>query len=149
MSLLTASIVKNKKSFDWNLLCLSKKLHRLNLKFFQFQIWTSLKRSEKQLPIKTNFCPFLQIGCTNVSLKLYQRTQSYQNYQTNQIQRSLRQVKNKILFAETTLGKQHQANSVFFCETAPIGKSSISIFQKFYASIEKNLILGGWLSNRL
>ena len=37
----------------------------------------------------------------------------------------------------------------FFCETAPYGKSSISIFQEFFASIGKILILGARLSTRL
>ena len=137
MSLLTASIVKNKNSFDWNLLCLSKKLHRLDFKFFQFQIWTSLKRSEKQLPSKANFCPFLQIGRTNVSLKLYQRTQSYQNCQTNQIQRDLRQVRSKILFAETTLDKQYQANSAFFVKKRPLGKVRFLFFRNFMLVLKK------------
>ena len=36
----------------------------------------------------------------------------------------------------------------FFCEIAPYGKSSISIFQEFFTSIEKILILGARLSAR-
>ena len=37
----------------------------------------------------------------------------------------------------------------FSCEIGHYRKSSISIFQEFLASIEKNLILGGRLSTRL
>ena len=37
----------------------------------------------------------------------------------------------------------------FFCEIAPYGKSSISIFQEFFASIDKILILRAGLSTRL
>ena len=37
----------------------------------------------------------------------------------------------------------------FFCEKAPYGKSSISIFQEFFASIDKMLILGARLGTRL
>ena len=37
----------------------------------------------------------------------------------------------------------------FFCEIAPYGKGSISIFQEFFASIDKILILGARLSTRI
>ena len=37
----------------------------------------------------------------------------------------------------------------FFCEIALHGKSSICIFQEFFACIDKILILGARLSNRL
>ena len=37
----------------------------------------------------------------------------------------------------------------FFCEIAPYGKSSIFVFQEFFASIDKILILGAELSARL
>ena len=37
----------------------------------------------------------------------------------------------------------------FFCEIAPYGKSPISVFQEFFASIDKILILGAGLSTRL
>ena len=37
----------------------------------------------------------------------------------------------------------------FFCEIAPYGKSSISIFQDLFASIDKILILVARLSTRL
>ena len=37
----------------------------------------------------------------------------------------------------------------FFCEIAPYGKSSISVFQEFFASIDKSFILGAGLSTRL
>ena len=37
----------------------------------------------------------------------------------------------------------------FLCEIGPYGKSSISIFQELFASIDKILILGARLSVRL
>ena len=37
----------------------------------------------------------------------------------------------------------------FSCETAHYGKSSISIFQQLFASIDKIFILGGRLGTRL
>ena len=37
----------------------------------------------------------------------------------------------------------------FLCELAPYGKISISIFQEYFASIDKIFILGGRLSTRL
>ena len=37
----------------------------------------------------------------------------------------------------------------FFCKIALYGKSSISIFQEFFASIDKILILGARLSTKL
>ena len=35
--------------------------------------------------------------------------------------------------------------TVVFCEIAPYGKSSISIFEEFFASIDKILIMGARL----
>ena len=46
--------------------------------------------------------------------------------------------------AQNFLGKV-----LFLCEIAPYGKSSISIFQEFFASIDKNFILEGMLSTTL
>ena len=43
---------------------------RSNFKCFQYQIWTSAKRSEKQLSSKTNFITSLQISYSNFRLKL-------------------------------------------------------------------------------
>ena len=37
----------------------------------------------------------------------------------------------------------------FSCETAHYGKSSISIFQQLFASIDKIFVLGGRLGTRL
>ena len=69
MSILTAPVVE-KSFFGWNLLYLSKKGPRPNLKSFQYRIWTSGKISKTQLSCKTNFSTFLQISCLNFSLKL-------------------------------------------------------------------------------
>ena len=69
MSLLTGSIVKNRHILAGIL----KKRQRPILKDFQYEIWTSVKRSGKQLLSETNFIPFLQINCSNLRLKLWQR----------------------------------------------------------------------------
>ena len=56
-------------------------------------------------------------------------------------------------FSEMGLGLQswpkYFRQTVVFCEIAPYGKSSISIFQEFFASIDRILILGARLSTRL
>ena len=45
--------------------------------------------------------------------------------------------------------KYFRQTVVFLCEIAPYGKSSISIFQEFFARIDKVLILGAGLDTRL
>ena len=46
-------------------------------------------------------------------------------------------------------GQNISGKLYFFCEIAPYGKSSISVFQEFFASIDKMLILGARPSTRL
>ena len=58
MSLLTAFIVKNSYILAGIFFIFLKKGPRPNLKGFQYQIWTLVKRSEKQLSSKTNFSTF-------------------------------------------------------------------------------------------
>ena len=68
MALLTAKFVK--KSFlVYNLVYLSKNCTRTNLKFFQCQVLTSVKKSEKQLQSKANFSHLFQLNCSNFKLK--------------------------------------------------------------------------------
>ena len=55
------------------MLYLSKKRHKTNLKVFLYQISTSVKRSEKQLPSKANFSAFLLLNCPNFRLKLCEK----------------------------------------------------------------------------
>ena len=45
--------------------------------------------------------------------------------------------------------KYFRQTVVFLCEIAPYGKSSISIFQEFFARIDKVLILAAGLDTRL
>ena len=63
-------------------------------------------------------------------------------------------------FLNCNIGNQRQLMSTtilakifhklyFFCEIATYGKSSISIFHEFFASIDKILILGARLSTRV
>ena len=42
----------------------------MDLKFFQYQFWTLLKRSEKKLSSKRKFSSFLQVDSSNITLKL-------------------------------------------------------------------------------
>ena len=63
MSLLTAFIVKNSHILAGIYFIFLKKGPGPNSKGFQCQIWTSVKRSEKQLSSKTNFSALLQISC--------------------------------------------------------------------------------------
>ena len=63
MSLLTTPIVKKQLYLGWDLLSLSKKRPETNLKVFQYQISTSVKRSEKQLARKAHFSTFLKLTC--------------------------------------------------------------------------------------
>ena len=62
MPLLTARIVKNSHLYSRIYFIFLKKGPKTNLKVFQNQIPTSVKRSEKQLPINTNFSTFLQLN---------------------------------------------------------------------------------------
>ena len=66
-------------NFIQNLLYLFKNLPRPNLKGFQYQIVTSVKRSGNQLSIKKNFSSVLQISCSSFDLKLCQRSYNYQD----------------------------------------------------------------------
>ena len=56
------------------LFCFLEKRPKTNLKAFQNQILTSVKRSEKQLPGKANPDTFLQLNCSNFRLKLCEST---------------------------------------------------------------------------
>ena len=48
-----------------------------------------------------------------------------------------------------TVNKIFETNSSFLCEIGHYGKSSISVFQKTFAGIEKIFILGGRLGTKL
>ena len=55
---------------SWNLLFLSKIRPKTTFKVFQYQILTSVKKSEKHLANKPNFSTFLQLSYLNFKLKL-------------------------------------------------------------------------------
>ena len=67
MSLLTLLIIEHRHSLVGIYFIFLKKRHRPNLKCFQYQVWTSLDRSGKQLSSKTNFSAFF---CKIVALIL-------------------------------------------------------------------------------
>ena len=73
MSLLIPHFLKKGHIIGYNLLYPSEKRTKTNLKLFQYQIQTSVKRSEKQLPSKANFCFFFLLNCSNFKLKQCKR----------------------------------------------------------------------------
>ena len=73
ISLLTVLIVKNGHILAKVFFTILKKRPRPNVKGIQYQFWTSLKRSQKSLSIKTNFGAFLQITCSKFEFNLCQR----------------------------------------------------------------------------
>ena len=70
MSLLTGPIVKNSHILAEIYFIVLKKYSGPNLKVFQYRIWTSGKRSEKELSSKAKFSTFLQLSCSNFRMKL-------------------------------------------------------------------------------
>ena len=81
MPLLTAPIVKNSHILTEVYFIFLKKRPGANLKAFSYRIWTSVKRSEKELSSKTKFGTFWQISCPNFRLKQRQRPHNYWNCQ--------------------------------------------------------------------
>ena len=70
MSLSRKPIFKN-SHFLAEIYFIFLKTHRKsNFRGFQYQIWTSVKRSEKQLSSETNFITSLQICYSNFRLKI-------------------------------------------------------------------------------
>ena len=61
LSLFSAPIAKTSHIFAGIFFILLKKGPRPNLKGFQYQIWSSAKRSEKLLSSKTIFSPFCKL----------------------------------------------------------------------------------------
>ena len=117
MSLLKTPIVESTNILAGIYFIFLKKCPGANLKVFRYQIWTSVKRSEKELSSTTNFSIFLQLHSSNFSLKLYQKPHIYQNYEKNQVWRSLVQVRSKKLFPETIMDKIFEAALVFMWNT--------------------------------
>ena len=72
MSLLLFLIVKNNHKLAGTYFIFLKIHTRRNFKNFQYQIWASVKRSEKQLSSNTNFSTFLYflVSSSNFRLKL-------------------------------------------------------------------------------
>ena len=58
-------------------------------------------------------------------------------------------IKKHKLFPETTMEKILEKKIQFSYETAHYAKSLIFTLQKFFASIDKILILGVWMGTRL
>ena len=71
MSLLTALIFKNSHILARIYFIFLTKRRRPKLKGFQYQIWTSVKRSRNYLLSKTTFNTFLHISCSSFRLKLW------------------------------------------------------------------------------
>ena len=70
VSLLRGLIFKNSHFVADIYFIFIKTCPRSNFKGFQYQIWTSVQRSEKYLSSKTNFITSLQTSYSNFRLKL-------------------------------------------------------------------------------
>ena len=70
MFLLRGPVFKNSHSVAEIYFIFLKTGPRSIFKGFQYQIWTSVKRLEKELSSKTNFITSLQISYSNFGLKL-------------------------------------------------------------------------------
>ena len=118
--------------------------HKTNLKVFQYQISTSVKRSEKQLASKASFSTFLELSCLNFRLKLCERVKTYKKCERNQVDEE------KIVSRNNH--SQNIRDKIFETHVNHVKlrkKVLISIFQQLFASINKIFILGGRLSTRL
>ena len=109
--LLVAPIVKSSHIFTGIYFFFLKESPRPNSKALQYQIYTSMKRSKKQLSSKANFSSLLQVSCFNCWLKLCSRPYSYQNCEANQDWRGLGRVRSKDLVSERTVDKMFETNS--------------------------------------
>ena len=110
---------------------------RSNYKGFQYQSWTSVKRSEKQLSSKTNFNMFLQISYSTFKLKLCEMPQSYQNWETYQVQMHPVQVRSKILFPETIFAKIYEINLSVSVKQLSAGKVQLQYLNIFLLVLTK------------
>ena len=113
MSLLTAPIVKNSHIYAEIYFIFLKKGPKTNLQVFQYEILTSVERSEKQLGSKATFSTFLQLGCLNFKLKLCERPWSYKSCEQDQVPRCLGRVRRKAMFPETIIHKVFEKSSSF------------------------------------
>ena len=127
MSLLSAFIFKNSRTLAGFYFIFLKKRPRLNLTDFQFQIWTSVKKSSK-----TNFSASLQISCSNFRLKLCQRSYSYENCQTNQFGRGLKWARSNKLYSETIIYKILRQTLAFMWNRALREKFNFCFLGDFY-----------------
>ena len=127
MSLLAAPIFKNSHFQAEIYLIFLKKSPISSFKGFQYQIWASVKRLEKQLFSKTSFITFLELSYSNFSLKLCKRTQSYQNYYI----RGLGQVRSKQPFLEIILAKINETNFSVGVKQHTTGEVQFLFFNRF------------------
>ena len=137
MSLLTVLIVKNSHILAGTYFIFLKKHRVLNLKGFQYQIWTSLKRSGKFLSSEANFNIFSHVSCSNFRLKLCQGSLRYKNCQKNQIWGGLGRVRSTKLFTETTIHKILQTNSSFYVKQCSTGKVKFLFFSGYLLILTK------------
>ena len=137
MSILIALIFKKFSILVEFYFIFPKEHRRLNLKGFQCQIWTSVKRLWKYLSSKTNLSTFLQFSCSKFRLKLFQRPSSCKNCQIDEFGRSLRWVRGKKLFAEITIHKILEINSNFYVKYRSTVKDQFRFFNSFLLTLIK------------
>ena len=122
MSFLTAFIVKNSYILARVYFIFLKKHRLLNLKGFQYQIWTSVKRLGKYFPSKTNFSTFLHISCPILSWNCVKGLRVPNFDKKIKFEGIWGRVGSKKLFAETTTHKILETNSSFYVEQRTTGK---------------------------
>ena len=148
MTLLTALVVKNSHIQAGIYFIFLNKCPKTNLKVFQYQISTTVKRSEKHLASKANFNTFLQLSCSNFRLNCVKRLKVTKILNEIKFEGSGTSYKQKPASRDNHL--QNILDKLqFSCEMEKYGKVLISSFQQFFASINKTFILGGRLGTRL
>ena len=96
-----------------------------------------MKRAEKYLLSKKNFSSFLQISCSNFTLKLCQRPSIYQNSQKHKICLGLGRIRSKKTFSETIVHKIFETNSSFNVKEHNTGKVQVLLFRSFFLVLTK------------
>ena len=102
-----------------------------------------MKRLEKQLPSKASFSPILQLNCSNlcyISVKDLRVTKIVKEIK---FEGAWGELECKKMFPEAIIDKIFEKSSG--CEIAHCGKSLFSVFQEFFASIDKTFTFAGRL----
>ena len=147
MSLLPALNVKNCNILQGVLLFSLKKRLILNLKNSQNEIWTSAKRSRKQLSSKINFSAFFKLFALFVAQNCVKGLRLGTIFPNKLNLKGHGQVRNKKLFLETIIHKVFAADSSFHVKWRTTGKVQFLFFRSFLLVLTK-FLFGERLSTR-